>query len=73
MKPISVIEQLVGGLEDILSSDDMAATYTRSSKHNDRTVSVDFIEGTLSVYDVDHESVEKVYAIKATLEEIPND
>jgi len=73
MKPIDVIEQLVGENTGWDIIDTMSFNFYGCTKYNGRTVVVGFDTGTLDVYNEAGDDIDKTYAIKATLEEIPND
>jgi len=73
MKPIDVIEQLVGDYSAVTPLEDMVSMFHHCSKYNSRLVNVDFIRGVVEVFDDNSETVETTYAIRATLEPITND
>lgn len=70
MKPIDIVEELVGDYSAATPLEDMASMFHNCTKHNSRLVTVDFIRGVVEVFADDNETIEKTYAIRATLEPI---
>ena len=70
MKPIDVIEQLVGPYKSFDVIDAFTYQFYECSKYDNKTVAISLEHGQLEVIDTVEMLVEKVYAIKVTLEEI---